>query len=154
MSKSTTLIFLLFLAHWTFAQNVISGNVTDKSDLPIIGAALFIEGTYDGGVTDVEGKFNFQTSETGEVKLIITYLGYETKNLTIEAGKTGVLKIQLRESAMSLDAVEISASTFKAGDNSKVAVLKPLDIVTTAGSMGDVIAAIPWRRSERDDDLY
>lgn len=154
MSKTITLVLFLLLAQWSVAQKEISGIVTDKGDQPIIGAALFIEGTYDGGVTDVDGRFNFPTYEDGEVKLVISYLGYETKNLMLNVDAGTGLVIKLRESAMSLDAVEISASTFKAGDNSKVAVLKPLDIVTTAGSMGDVIAAmqtLPGTQSNADD---
>lgn len=154
MSKSIFTLLLLIIGHWSFAQNEISGIVTDKSNQPIIGAALFIEGTYDGSVTDVDGKFTFTTAESGEIKLVISYLGYETKDLVLNAIEGSGLVVKLRESAMSLDAVEISASTFKAGDNSKVAVLKPLDIVTTAGSMGDVIAAmqtLPGTQSNADD---
>ena len=142
------------IAHLGISQNEISGKITDKGNQPIIGAALFIEGSYDGGITDAEGRFSFNTTETGEIKLVISYLGYETKSLILNVTEGAGLQIKLRESAMSLDAVEISASTFKAGDNSKVAVLKPLDIVTTAGSMGDVIAAmqtLPGTQSNADD---
>jgi len=154
MSKAIFTLFLFIIAQWSFAQNEISGMVTDKGSQPIIGAALFIEGTYDGGVTDIEGRFSFTTSETGEIKLAISYLGYESKSMVLKIADGNGLVVKLRESAMSLDAVEISASTFKAGDNSKVAVLKPLDIVTTAGSMGDVIAAmqtLPGTQSNSED---
>jgi outer membrane cobalamin receptor len=40
-----------------------------------------------------------------------------------------------------LDAVVISAGTFSSGDNSKIRTLKALDVVTTAGALGDPIAA-------------
>ena len=36
----------------------------------------------------------------------------------------------------------ITAGSFSAGDKSRVSVLKPLDIVTTAGSAGNIIAAL------------
>src|SRR5690606_15797098 len=49
---------------------------------------------------------------------------------------------KMRESVNTLDAVVISAGTFSAGDNSKITALKPLDIVTTAGSAGNIIAAL------------
>jgi len=42
----------------------------------------------------------------------------------------------------TIDTVVISAGTIKAGDTSKVTALKPLDIVTTAGSSGDIVAAL------------
>jgi hypothetical protein len=48
----------------------------------------------------------------------------------------------------------ITAGTLEAGDKSRVSVLKPLDIVTTAGSAGNIIAALqpcrehkPWART-------
>ncbi|RZJ29906.1 MAG: TonB-dependent receptor, partial [Flavobacterium sp.] len=42
----------------------------------------------------------------------------------------------------TLDAVILTAGTFEAGDKARVSVLKPLDIVTTAGSAGDIVAAL------------
>jgi membrane-bound inhibitor of C-type lysozyme len=50
--------------------------------------------------------------------------------------------ILLKESSNTLDAVVITAGTFSAGEKSRVSVLKPLDIVTTAGSAGNIIAAL------------
>ncbi len=147
--------FFLFLglasAH---SQELISGLVTDKKSNPIIGANLFVEGSYDGGVSDQHGRFSFHTEEKGEIILQISYLGYETERLKRNVGELGQVHIKLRESALALDAVEVSASTFKAGEQSKLAVLNALDIVTTAGSNGDVIAAIqtlPGTQANPDD---
>ena len=53
-------------------------------------------------------------------------------------GKTIILK----ESFNALDAVVITAGTMESGDKARVSVLKPLDIVTTAGSAGNIIAAL------------
>jgi hypothetical protein len=52
------------------------------------------------------------------------------------------LTVKLKESVTSLDAVVITAGTFEAGDKARVSVLKPLDIVTTAGAAGDIIGAL------------
>jgi len=136
------------------SQSTVSGIVTEKSGDPIIGANIFIEGSYDGAITEADGTFSFTTDLTGDQTLSISYLGYESKSIKGQVSELDQLVIKLRESAATLDAVEISASTFKAGDNSKLAVLKPLDMVTTAGSMGDVIAAIqtlPGTQSNSED---
>jgi outer membrane cobalamin receptor len=148
-----TIVFALSL-QVLGAQTTVSGQVIEKPGLPIIGANIFIEGSYDGTVSDGTGTFSFTTTLTGEQTISISYLGYESKTMTADVGEMSDLTIKLRESASTLDAVEISASTFKAGDNSKLAVLKPLDMVTTAGSMGDVMAAIqslPGTQSNPDD---
>lgn len=145
---------LSFMAAMVFGQNTVNGVVTDKSSMPLIGANVFIEGSYDGTVTDEEGVFSFTTELTGEQNLSVSYLGYETKFIKGEVSSFVNMKLELRESAATLDAVEISASTFTTGDNSKLAVLTPLEVVTTAGSMGDVIAAmqtLPGTQSNADD---
>ena len=154
MTRILILSFFYLITFSLLGQTTISGTIIDKKKLPIIGASVFIQDTYDGGITDLDGKFSFTTTEQGEVKLVASYLGYETYSLNIDVDRANALNIVMRESAMSLDAVEITASTFKAGDNSKVAVLKPLDIVTTAGSMGDVIAAmqtLPGTQANAED---
>lgn len=135
-------------------QTIITGLVTDKDDLPIIGANVYIENTYDGGITDENGSFQFISDEKGEKTLVISYLGYETKKYTKDVTRLVGLNIKLYESIHTLDAVVISASTFKAGENSSVSALKPLDILTTAGSVGDVIGALqtlPGTQTNADD---
>jgi len=148
------ILFLVIISNVAFSQSTVTGVVLEKSGLPIIGANVFIEGSYDGTVTEVDGSFEFSTDLNGEQSLSVSYLSFETKNMTMDVSSMKGLKIELRESASTLDAVVISAGTFKAGDNSKLAVLKPLEIVTTAGSMGDVIAAIqtlPGTQANPDD---
>jgi len=140
--------------HLNAQSLTISGIVTGNNNDPIIGANVFIEGSYDGTVSEIDGSFQFTSDLKGQQTLSVSYLGYETKNIKSDISSFENINIKIRESAATLDAVEISASTFKAGDNSKLAVLKPLDMVTTAGAMGDVIAAIqtlPGTQSNADD---
>lgn len=155
MKKFIHLIVLfLTIQNLNSQSSTISGIVTGNDNAPIIGANVFIEESYDGTVTEIDGSFQFTSDLQGVQNLQISYLGYETKNIKADVSTFRNLDIKLRESAATLDAVEISASTFKAGDNSKLAVLKPIDMVTTAGSMGDVIAAIqtlPGTQSNADD---
>ncbi len=124
-----------------YSQVTISGTVTDSSGIPIIGANIYVEGTYDGTSSDDTGFFSFTTSETGEQVLVVSFLSFETYTLTASIDDMKSLKIKLREDVNSLDSVILNAGTFAAGDNSKVSVLKPLDIVTTAGAAGDYIGA-------------
>ncbi|MEM8585650.1 MAG: TonB-dependent receptor plug domain-containing protein, partial [Bacteroidota bacterium] len=160
-------ILLLSLSATAVAQVEVSGRVTDQSGEPIVGANIFIVGTYDGGISEIDGSFSFQTFAGGsvaetlasrsgsnaesledqaqseaEVEMLISYLGYTSYTIKAPVTELQNLEIELREAITSMNAVTVSASTFTAGDNSKVAVLKPLDIVTTAGSVGDVFAAL------------
>ncbi|PIB28313.1 TonB-dependent receptor [Maribacter sp. 4U21] len=136
----TTLVFLITLN--SAAQTVITGTVVDSKGNSIMGANVYLDGTYDGASTNADGKFSFETSASGTQNLIVSMISYETY---MQAGDVSYLKdlaIVLREAINQLNGVTLTAGSFKAGDNSKVSVLKPLDIVTTAGAAGDFIGAL------------
>lgn len=135
-------ILFLFCSSAISAQSDIKGRVLDQQGVAIIGANVFIEGSYDGSVTDENGDFQFKTSEAGVRTLVISYLSYETFKKTADVSALSGLTVKLKESVTSLDAVVITAGTFEAGDKARVSVLKPLDIVTTAGAAGDIIGAL------------
>jgi hypothetical protein len=136
------LIFIILFPILSIAQITIKGKVVDEFATPIEGANVFINGTYDGAITDSKGVFSFETESLGKQLIQISFLSFETlvESIQIENYKTKIFV--LKESINTLDAVVVSAGTFKAGDNSKITALKPLDIVTTAGSAGNIIAAL------------
>lgn len=139
----TIFSFAAFLFSQTFfAQATISGKVTDEKGLPLAGANIYLDGTYDGTSSDASGNFSFQTTETGAQTLMITFLNFENYSEAIDVITFVSKTIKLRESINSLDTVVINAGTFEAGDKARVSVLKPLDIVTTAGAAGDIVAAL------------
>ncbi len=140
--KSLLTILVLFLSISIQSQSTINGIVTNQNGAAIVGANVYLEGTYDGSTTDDEGKFRFSTSETGSQTLIVSYLSYETFTMLGDISLLKDLKIKLKDDVNTLDAVVLSAGTFQAGDNSKVNALKPLDVVTTASALGDFVGAL------------
>lgn len=141
--KNVFTYFFLFLGSGSlFAQQTITGTVTDAKNNPIEGANIYLEGTYDGASSDSEGHFTFETEETGTQTLIVSMLSFDPHYELGEVSYFKGLKIKLTEAISSLTGVTLTAGTFEAGDNSKVSVLKPLDIVTTAGATGDFVAAL------------
>lgn len=125
------------------AQSLISGSVTDQNGDPIIGANVFLADTYDGTSTDINGKFQFTTSETGPQLLKITFIGFidHEEKLILPEEKLE-LSIIMTESINQLEAVVITAGSFTAGEEKSREVLKPLDIVTTAGATADIPGAL------------
>lgn len=140
--KAILTLSLMLFSLVIFSQTTIKGNILDEQKNPIIGANVFIKGTYDGAITDEHGNFSFTTSSKGNQVLQISFISFETLNFKIEIEKYQPKTFVLKENVNTLDAVVVSAGTFKAGDNSKVTALKPLDIVTTAGSVGNIIGAL------------
>ena len=136
----TLALFLIALA--SNAQQIISGTVLDEKSKPIVGANIFIDGTYDGTSSDENGNFKFTTSANGNQILVISFLTYETLKAPIDVATCQNKSFKLKESVNTLDAVIVTAGTFDAGEKARVSVLKPLDIVTTAGALGDIVSAL------------
>ena len=141
MKTIITVTFLLCTT-FIFSQNTISGKVLDEKGKPVSGANVFIEGSYDGASTTETGDFSFTTTAKGNPTLVVSFLIFETSKTVIDVANFQNKIIKLRESVTSLDAVVITAGILEAGDKARVSVLKPLDIVTTAGSAGNIIAAL------------
>ncbi len=142
MLKQLFFPIALFLSITLVGQTTISGTVTDDKKAPIEGVNVYLEGTYDGASTNENGKFSFETSEHGTQTMVISIISYETHYEMGDVSYFKGLEIKMRESINQLTGVTLTAGSFQAGDNSKVSVLKPLDIVTTAGAVGDFVGAL------------
>lgn len=140
--KLFVVILSMLLPYFIFAQTEVQGKVITVKGEPIVGANVYLEGTYDGATSDANGHFFFKTSEVGTQTLLVSYLSFETFTLVAEVSTMKDLSVKLREDVNALDAVVLSAGTFHAGDNSKINVLKPLDVVTTASALGDFVGAL------------
>ena len=72
------LIVALLLPFLCFAQiRTITGNVTDEKSQPLPGATVQIQGVQGiGSITDFDGDFTIQLTQSNQNTLIISYLGY------------------------------------------------------------------------------
>lgn len=107
MEKRLTLFFVsLFLfVGSALAQTKVSGTVLSQEDgQPIIGAAVKVDGTSTGMLTDVNGRFSLTLPE-GKKTLTISYLGYEPKTVTAKNG----MRVFLKTDAAALDEVIVVA---------------------------------------------
>ncbi|MFI5172358.1 MAG: carboxypeptidase-like regulatory domain-containing protein, partial [Chitinophagales bacterium] len=159
MKKIVTLAISISIITLSFAQTTISGTIIDNKKEKLPGANVILKDTYDGTTTDSTGQYSFATSETGSQILMVSFIGYEDHFDTIElSGGNIKLDIILKEMFNELNAVVISAGAFEASDEKKNTILKPLDIVTTAGAEGDIYGALETlpgaSKVGNDDGLY
>jgi hypothetical protein len=140
--KTILTLLITFITFLSYSQATLKGKVIDEQKNPIVAASVFLKGTYDGTITDENGEFTFKTTSSGNQILQISFISFETLTVKIEVENYQPKIFNLKDDLNTLDAVVVSAGTFKAGDNSKVTALKPLDIVTTAGSVGNIIGAL------------
>ena len=136
-----SILLALTACFQTLAQTRISGTVTDREG-PLVGVNVFIVGTLDGGISDNEGRFLFETGRTGELTLRASLLGYEDYTLVAYASRLTDLEIRLKEKATSIDEVVVTASTYSMGKSSQFKSLDALDVVMSGNSCGDVVAAL------------
>lgn len=94
----------------TFAQNAVSGKITEKgTQKPVIGASVSIKGTTIGTTTDTEGKFKLESSKEFPWDIVISSIGYEKQSLILRS-KASSIAISLETSAADLDEIVVSAS--------------------------------------------
>ena len=99
------MISLFLFAGSALAQTKVSGTVLSQEDgQPIIGAAVKVEGTSTGMLTDVNGRFSLTMPE-GKNQITVSYLGYESKTMTAKDG----MRVFLKSDAQSLDEVVVTA---------------------------------------------
>jgi hypothetical protein len=136
------LFVLLLTTSQSLAQVALTGRVTDQKGHPLPGANVFLQGTYDGANTDSTGAFRFSTSRKDTATLVVSYIGYEPFAKKIIISQINPFTIHLTEAANELNTVVITAGSFEASDEKRMTMLKPMDIVTTAGASADITAAM------------
>ncbi|MGQ8338702.1 TonB-dependent receptor [Sunxiuqinia sp. A32] len=73
---------ILLFCH-TFAQNRVTFSVQEESGEPLIGASVVIEGTTNGTITNTEGLATFDDLHDGKYEFVISFVGYEEKEVTL-----------------------------------------------------------------------
>ena len=82
---------------------VVKGQVTDKNGEGVIGATVKVKDAATGTVTDFDGNFALNVNDAGT--LVVSYIGYLTKEVPFTVGQT--LNISIEEDATALDEVVV-----------------------------------------------
>jgi len=137
-------LLVIFLGSKLTAQTTITGKVNDEKGESLVGANVYLEGTYDGASSNSDGEFLLTTFEVGTKLLRIDFVGFEPykKEIVLDGTPVQIPVIELKEAFNELTAVTISDGTFEAGDRKKSIALSSIDMVTTAGAAGDVYGAL------------
>jgi iron complex outermembrane receptor protein len=100
-------------------NRTISGRVTDTGRNPLAGASVVLKGTFKGTLTDANGMFKIENIREGAVKLIFSYIGYETRVSDLTVKSDTVVNIILTQTSVMTDDVVISAT--RAGSRAPLA---------------------------------
>jgi len=102
-------LFLLVCSCIAFSQGqTITGKISDESTkTPVAAATITIKGTRKSISSDAEGRFTL-TLPAGKVTLIITSVGFVSKEITVQAGE-GPLDILLGTDSKQMGEVVVTA---------------------------------------------
>lgn len=104
------LLFLsLFFCSISFAQNSVSGSVTDNNNQPIPGANIKIIGDNFGTITENDGKFVLNSSKKLPYVIEVSALGYGSKKVTVSSYAQKVT-VKLADQETKLNEIVVSAS--------------------------------------------
>ncbi len=139
MKNTNFLLTFLLLSTVLQAQNrKIMGTVMDKSSTPLSGVNISLFDSYDGATSDSTGAFSFTTTDT-QSTLVFKFPFFQTIEKNIGSKGNVNITVQMKEKFTTLNAVNISAGVLT---QKTISVLNPIDIVTVAGSAGDISGAL------------
>jgi TonB-dependent receptor len=157
MAKKTVSVLLIFALSFAnlYAQRiqnrsldqagVLTGTVADgNNNRKLSGATIVIQGTSKNTLSDNDGKFTFQVLKADTITITVSYVGYDTKQISgviIKAGEVTNLSITLDLSKSNLKNVIVKT---EARRENLAAVL---NIRRNASVVSDVISADMIKRS-------
>jgi len=133
--KNLVVVALFFATAAIFGQTKLTGKVVDETNQPLPGASVVVKGTQNGTSTDFDGKF-ILNAKTDSGVIVITFVGYITREVSFSSAKANLGTIQLTEDSNTLDEIVVNATSFAIDRKTPVAVstIKAADIERKLGT--------------------
>ncbi|WP_190808603.1 TonB-dependent receptor [Flagellimonas sp. S3867] len=115
MKQLYTAMLLALCPLYFYAQNTISGTITNSEDgEPLVGVSVYMPKLEKGAVTEDSGTYTIKNLPEGKYKLIISYLGFETHSIEINVMEgENHFSFQMVPSAIEIDEVVLSTPFHK-----------------------------------------
>jgi hypothetical protein len=92
--KTKIIVFFLFFSATILGQTKVGGKVVDDFGDPIAFANVVFKNSKEGVITDDNGNFYFESKEN-YTTLLVSFVGYQTKEIKLKPGLNKDLKIEL-----------------------------------------------------------
>lgn len=93
-------------------QTKVGGKVTDEFNEPIAFANVIFKNSKEGVITDENGNFYFESKENYST-LVVSFVGFEKKEIDLKPGLNSGLKIQLQSGTTLKEVVIYTGKTSK-----------------------------------------
>ena len=112
MKKKLFIIVFAFLSQWVIAQTKVSGIVVDNTNQPVPYANVVFKNSNQGTVTNEDGRFYIE-SETTYKALVVSFVGFETKEISLPKAVNYDFKIVLSEGQKLKEVIIYTGKTSK-----------------------------------------
>ncbi|MFN7045617.1 MAG: DUF5686 family protein [Flavobacterium sp.] len=110
--KTKIVLFFLFLSSLIVGQTKVGGKVIDEFGDPIAFANVVFKNSKEGVITDENGSFYFESKENYST-LVVSFVGFEKKEISLKPGLNTGLKIQLKSGTELKEVVIYTGKTSK-----------------------------------------
>ncbi|WP_158867889.1 TonB-dependent receptor [Maribellus comscasis] len=109
-------------------ESVITGKVTNSNGESIPGVTIFVKGTNNGVITNIDGEYSIQNVSSGAI-IVFSFVGMKTQEIEV-AGRTTIDVVMEEETIGIEEVVAIGYGTVKKSDlTGSVANIKEKDLV-------------------------
>ncbi len=124
MKKFLFPIFSLF-SLVMLSQSKVGGIVVDESGEPVAFANVFFKNSTEGTITNDNGRFYMEADDTYDT-LVVSFIGYESQEISLTSKVTYNLKVVLLESNQQLKEVVIYAGKQSKKNNPAIDILRKI----------------------------
>ena len=110
--KTKIVLLFLFVSSVLLGQTKVGGKVTDEFNEPIAFANVIFKNSKEGVITDENGNFYFESKENYST-LVVSYVGFDKKEISLKPGLNTGLKIQLKSGTELKEVVIYTGKTSK-----------------------------------------
>ncbi|MGB1450912.1 MAG: DUF5686 family protein, partial [Marinirhabdus sp.] len=120
-------MFILFTltSAITVGQTKVSGVIKDETGNTVPFANVVFKNSNEGTISNEEGRFYLESQQT-YAAILITFVGYETQEVSLQGKTNYKLEITLKETAAALDEVVIFSGKQSKKDNPAIAILRKI----------------------------
>ena len=119
------LILLVFFVQYASSQTKVGGVVVDETGEPVSFANVLFKGSSEGTITNDNGRF-YMESENSHAALVVSFIGYETKEIPLNAKVNYDMNVVLVESSEQLNEVVVYVGKTDKKNNPAIDILKKI----------------------------
>ena len=125
LMRNSFFLFLVLAFTLAKAQTKISGVVTDIDGNSVPFANVVFKNSFEGTITNEDGRFYLESNETYP-QIVVSFLGFQNKEITLEKKINYNMSIVLQQEAASLDEVVIFSGKTSKKNNPAIDILKKI----------------------------